>query len=211
MVKNKFLRFCGILIFCAFAITGCAQRQIKNLDSKGKTIVCFGDSITFGYGVSPGEDYPSQLRKLVGPQVINSGVDGDTSVMALGRLEPDVFAKDPFLVIVEFTGNDFIKKIPMQETEKNISEVVDRIQARGIMVAIADVSAGFFLRDYRVMLDNLARKKGAIFIPGLLNGIITTPSLKSDFIHPNAAGYKLVAQRVHDKVLPYIKIKQEMR
>ena len=189
-------------------LIGCAQREIKNLDSKGKTIICFGDSITFGYGVVPGEDYPTQLGKLMDIPIVNSGVDADTSAMALKRLDADVFVKDPFLVIVEFTGNDFIKKLPMEETKKNIAEIVDRTQARGIMVAIADVSAGFFLMDYRMMLDKIAYQKGAIFIPGLLSGIITTPSLKSDFIHPNAAGYKLVAERVYLGIIPYLKLRQ---
>jgi len=205
MKKNKFLRFCGILIFCAFAITGCAQRQIKNLDSKGKTIICFGDSITFGYGVVPGEDYPTQLSKLMNTPIINAGVDGDTSTTALARLDSEVLAKDPFLVIVELTGNDFLKKVPMEETKKNIGEIVDRIQAKGVMVAIADVSAVMFLAEYRAVLARIAREKGAIFIPQLLNGIITTPSLKSDFIHPNAAGYKLIAQRVLRVISPYLK------
>jgi acyl-CoA thioesterase-1 len=115
-------------------------------------------------------------------------LDGDTSTTALARIEADVLAKDPFLAIVEFTGNDFIKKVPIEETEKNIAVIVDRIQSRGIIVAIADVSAGMFLAEYRSLLAKIAREKRAIFIPELLSGIITTPSLKSDFIHPNAAG-----------------------
>jgi len=190
-------------------MTGCAQRQIKNLDSQGKTIVCFGDSLTFGYGVSPGEDYPSQLSKMLNAPIINAGVDGDTSATALTRLEADVLEKDPFLVIVELTGNDFLKKVPMEETRKNIEDIVDRIQAKGIIVAVADVSAGMFLAEYRSLLAKISRGKRAIFIPGLLNGIITTPNLKSDFIHPNAAGYKLVAQRVYRVVLPYLKLRKD--
>jgi acyl-CoA thioesterase-1 len=198
-----------LLIFsCLLLVTifiGCAKQEIKNLGSKGKTIVCFGDSITFGYGVVPGEDYPAQLSRLLNTPIINAGLDGDTSTTALARIEADVLAKDPFLAIVEFTGNDFIKRVPIEETEKNIAVIVDRIQSRGIIVAIADVSAGMFLAEYRSLLAKIAREKRAIFIPELLSGIITTPSLKSDFIHPNAAGYKLIAQRVLRVISPYLK------
>jgi acyl-CoA thioesterase-1 len=206
MLKNKIkiILVLGFLSSWVLGLLGCANREIKNLDSKGKTIICFGDSLTFGYGVSPGEDYPSQLSKLLNAPIINAGVDGDTSATALTRLEADVLEKDPFLVIVELTGNDFLKKVPMEETRKNIEDIVDRIQAKGIMVAVADVSAGMFLAEYKSLLAKIARGKGAIFIPGLLNGIITTPNLKSDFIHPNAAGYKLIAQRVYRVVLPYL-------
>ncbi|MBI5145140.1 MAG: hypothetical protein HZA27_03030, partial [Candidatus Omnitrophica bacterium] len=75
-MKNKFFCFSGVFVFCTFAVIGCAKREIKNIDAKGKTIVCFGDSITFGYGVQPGEDYPAALAKIINFPVVNAGIDG---------------------------------------------------------------------------------------------------------------------------------------
>ncbi len=80
-------------------LTGCAKREIKNIDSKGKNIVCFGDSVTFGYGAEPGGDYPSALTKMISIPVINAGIDGDTSTEALKRIKFDVLGRDPLLVI----------------------------------------------------------------------------------------------------------------
>jgi len=55
-----------ILVFILLLPGIYSRREIKNISSKGKNIICFGDSITFGYGVNPGEDYPAALAKLVG-------------------------------------------------------------------------------------------------------------------------------------------------
>lgn len=188
-----------------FMLNACAKREIKNINSKGKNIICFGDSITFGYGANPGEDFPTELAKLVNVPVINAGIDGDTSVEALKRFRADVLDREPLLVIIEFCGNDFLRKIPPEVTLNNIREMVEQAQAKGAMVAIADISAGMFLRDYRIAFSRLAQEKQVIFIPGILGGIITNPSMKSDFLHPNASGYKMIAQRIYRAISPYLK------
>lgn len=203
MLRNKFL-IIALLGYSVIALCGCAKKEIKNTDSKGKNIVCFGDSITFGYGAEPGGDYPSSLARLVCVPVINAGIDGDTSTEALRRIKSDVLDRDPLLVIVEFGGNDFLRKIPQEVTLNNIREIIDIIQAQGAMVAIVDISTGMLLKQYRPAFYNLAKEKGAIFIPGILNGILTNPHLKSDFIHPNADGYNVISQRVYRIINPYL-------
>lgn len=187
-----------------FILAGCARKEIKNIHSAGRNIICFGDSITFGYGVNPGEDYPSGLSKLVNRPVINAGLDGDTSAEGLKRLQRDVLDKEPYLVLIEFSGNDFIRNVPLSETIANLKEMIRIIQSGGAIAAVVDVSAGLFLRDYRLKLSKLAQETGSIFIPATLNGIITNPSMKSDFMHPNAQGYKIVAQRVHRVIAAYL-------
>lgn len=199
------LRFCSIFIFCVFAVGGCAKREIKNIDSQGKNIICFGDSLTFGYGASEGQDYPSALAKMLDIPVLNAGIDGDTTIEALKRIRSDVLEREPLLVIIEFGGNDFLRKIPQEVTINNIKEMIERIQAYGAMVALADISTGIFLGDYRKIFSKLAREKGAIFIPSILSGIIANPSMKSDFLHPNAKGYRMIAERIQTAITPYLK------
>jgi len=195
-----------LAVICLIILGGCAKPEIRNLDAKGSAIVCFGDSLTFGYGASPGEDYPAVLSDLVDLPVVNSGVDGDTTFEALERLENDVLKRDPRLVIVEFCGNDFLKKVPRRNTVENLGIIIDRIQAHGAMVALVDISAGgVFLDEYRWDFKKLATEKKAIFIPAILNKIITSPAMKSDFFHPNARGYQLVAKRIHRAISEYIK------
>lgn len=199
------------LCFCVLVSASCVKREIKNIDSKGTNIICFGDSLTFGYGANPGEDYPSILAKSINIPVVNAGIDGDITPEALKRIKSDVLDKEPFLVIIEFCGNDFLRKIPQETTLNNIKQMIGQIQAKGAMVAIVDISAGLFLREYRWAFKNIAREKQAIFIPGILNGIITNPSMKSDFLHPNADGYKMIAQRIYRAIMPYLKQNSTLR
>jgi len=186
-------------------LSGCAKQEIKNADPAGTAIICFGDSLTLGYGAGPGEDYPAILAKLAGLPVINAGVDADTTFLALNRLKSDVLNKGARLVIVEFCGNDFIKKVPFEATISNLRQIIRYAQRQGALVALVDISAGFFLLEYRVAYRKLAREEGAIFIPAILNGILTNPSMKSDFLHPNANGYKIVAERIYQAIRPYLK------
>ncbi|MDD3345225.1 MAG: GDSL-type esterase/lipase family protein [Candidatus Omnitrophica bacterium] len=194
-----------VLVAAAFILAGCTRQEIRNAGKKDGNIICFGDSITFGYGVNRGDDYPSVLEKMLKAPVINAGVDGDTSFAALERLEQDVLSKNPRLVIVEFCGNDFLKNIPEETTIENLDRIIDLIQERGAMVALMDISAGMFFKQYRKAFKRLAEKKQAVFIPVVLNKIITNPSMKSDFFHPNARGYKVIAGRVFNAISRHIK------
>jgi len=199
--KDILLLACG---FWLVTFLGCAKREIRNIDSRGTKIICFGDSITFGYGAQTQESYPVVLSKMIQIPVINAGIDGDTTAEALRRFDSDVLERDPLLVIIEFGGNDFLRKIPKEVTVKNVKEMVERAQAKGAMVAIVDISAGMFLGEYRTAFYNLAKEKEAIFIPRILSNIITNPSLKSDFLHPNAEGYKIVTQRIYRGIMAYL-------
>lgn len=194
----------GIAFWLVFLSGGCARQEIANLDSQGEEIICFGDSITAGYGVNRGEDYPAQLQKLTSTKVLNAGNSGETSSDALKRLQSDVLDKKPFLVVVEFGGNDFLKKVPLEQTIKNMEIMVKRITSSGSIVAIADLSNNIIMSSYHREFKRLSKKYKTIFIPRLLRGILTTPSLKSDFIHPNAEGYKMISRRIFTAISAYL-------
>ncbi|MCX7927170.1 MAG: arylesterase [Candidatus Omnitrophica bacterium] len=185
--------------------SGCLiNPQVVNLDSQGTTIVCFGDSITYGYGVTSNESYPAQLEKWVSLPVINAGLSGETTSDAIKRLETDILTRHPVLVIIEFGGNDLIARIPVEKTTANMEEMIKRIQQAGAMVAIADYSSPFILDKYHEVFRSLSKKYKTIFIPRLMSGIIDNPSLRSDYIHPNAKGYQLIAHRVARAIIPYL-------
>ena len=202
--KTKIILVIALLGYWVIALTGCVRNDIKNINSRGKNIICFGDSITSGYGVDHGENYPSFLSKMLGMPVVNAGIDGDTSVGGLQRIEMDVLEREPLLVVIEFGGNDFLYKIPQELTIKNISEMIDRIQAKGAMVALVDVSADIFLNEYGPLFEKIAQEKGTIFIPKVFKGIIIDANLKIDFIHPNGFGYKIITHRIYRAILPYV-------
>lgn len=192
------------LVVCMCFVSGCVDRNVKNIGAEGKVIICFGDSITFGSGSQKGEDFPSVLAKMAIRQVINAGIEGDVTATALKRLDSDVLDREPFLVIIEFGGNDFLNKIPLEETVKNIETMIKILHKKGIMVAVFDIGTNMVMSEYGAEYKRLSKQYGAIFIPQVLEGIMNEPSLKSDVMHPNAKGYKIVAHRVFRAILPYL-------
>jgi acyl-CoA thioesterase-1 len=174
--------------------------RVTNLDSRGSTVIAFGDSLTSGYGAGAGEDYPSRLSALIGTTVENAGVSGDTTETALARLDDDVLARQPRIVIVGLGGNDFLRRTPTRETATNLRTIVRKIQGSGAMVVILGFDFPSFGPQYADMYEDVAHDEGCLLIPDMLDGILNTPSLKSDEIHPNAAGYQLMAERVSGPV-----------
>lgn len=190
---------CCLLVFL---LKGRVRKDVENIGSRGTNIICFGDSFTFGYGVAPEYSYPAALAKMVGIPVINAGIDGDTSSEGLKRIKNDVLDRKPLLVIIEFGGNDFLRQIPFEVTIKNIEEMIKIVQSQGAIVAVADIGTSVVMGNYGREYKRLSREYNVVFIPALLRGIITNPSLKSDFIHPNEEGYKIISHRVYREIIP---------
>jgi len=193
----------GCILFI-FLSRGYFYQDYANINSDGKNIICFGDSITFGFGASPGQSYPDFLAQKIDFPVINAGVDGDDTTQALFRIYSDVLSREPLLVIIEFGGNDFLRGIPVEKTAANIEEMIRQIKEAGAMIALMELSRREIMREYSEMMRALARKHGCILIPEVLDRIIADPSLKSDFVHPNAQGYKVIAERVYRRIRPVL-------
>jgi acyl-CoA thioesterase I len=190
----------GVAVF----LCGC-EASVANRDSQGTTIVCFGDSLTVGYGAEKGKDYPSVLRSQVDLPVINAGVGGNTTGQALRRLDSDVLSHDPKIVIITLGCNDFLRGIPEEETLKNMETIVDRIQLRGALVVLTVVQTGLFGDAYTEDYKKLGRKKRFVVIPNILKDIIFDPRYKYDQIHPNSEGYRIMAERIYQKIKPFLK------
>lgn len=191
-----------ILAFAAL-LSGCAA-EVANRDSRGTEIVCFGDSLTYGTGALPGEDYPARLAAALGRPVVNAGVPGDTTADALARLERDVLSRDVRLVVVAFGGNDFIRRVPADQTFRNLDEIVRRVQEKGAVVVLAGVRSGLLGNPLGEKFEDLAEARRTALLPDLLAHVWGHPVLMSDGIHPNAAGYAVLAEDVRRVVEPLL-------
>jgi acyl-CoA thioesterase I len=203
------IRFATLILGLGYLVlimlpTGCTRSNIANLGSRGKNIICFGDSITKGKGVELSQSYPAALARMTSYSVINAGINGDISSEAVKRIQTDVLDWEPLLVIIEFGGNDYLSKIPLEETVKNVEEMIRLAQGKGAMVALVDISNILFMGEYRQEFKLLSKKYRTIFIPGILEDIVTNEELKSDDIHPNARGYKIIAYRVYRGIIAYL-------
>jgi lysophospholipase L1-like esterase len=143
------------------------------------------------------------LANRLGLPIVNAGHPGNTTADALMRLQ-DVLNENPRLVIVLLGGNDFLRQVPLSETKKNLEEIVRRIQDHGAMVVIVGMKLGLFTDEYGPLFRDIAERLGALYVPQLLTGILTDSKLKSDGIHPNAAGYQLMAERMVKQIKPLL-------
>lgn len=174
---------------------------MANHHLNGTTVVCFGDSLTAGYGASAGQDYPSYLSALIHLPVINTGISGNTTRDALRRLDRDVLAYHPKLVIITLGANDFFQEIPKKETLVNMERIIERIKGQGGMVIWAAVQTGIFADGYIDDLTALADREHIILIPNVLKGIIDHPQYMSDEVHPNSEGYRIMAEHIYQKII----------
>lgn len=162
----------------------------------GTQVIAFGDSLVEGVGATPGRDFPSLLSTRIGVPVVNAGRRGDTTAAALARLETAVLSRDPRVVVVLLGGNDFLRRIPTEQTFANLDAIVGRIRARGAAVVVVGLSLGILTDRYGDRYEALARRQSAGLVPDVLDGIIGRPELMADQIHPNDRGYALMADRI---------------
>ena len=201
--KNRVRSRLVAIGFAAALFSGCGGEdfdKIRNIQSSGQAIICLGDSLTEGVGAGSGEDYPAVLSRHLAMPVLNAGQRGDTTAQALERISDAVLSKNPRLVIVFLGGNDFLRQLPRHETRKNLEEIVRRVQAQGAMAVIVGMRLGLFTDEYAPVYEETARHLGALYIPGVMKGILSNAKLRSDPIHPNGAGYRLLAERIGEKI-----------
>ena len=177
--------------------------KIKNAVPSGENIICFGDSLTYGTGAKKGMDYPSQLSGMIGMPVINEGIPGDTTSDALRRTH-NILKKDPRIVFITLGGNDLKNGISKDLAFNNLEMIIEKIQEKGALVIIGGIDVPFFGKGFGDAYRVLARKTGSILIPNIFKGIFAHPELMSDRIHPNSAGYTIMAQHFYKAVKPYL-------
>lgn len=165
--------------------------------------VAFGDSLTSGVGANVGSDYPSLLSAKIGVPIINKGVPGITTQDALSRVD-EIAALEPRVVLLCLGGNDGLRRMSASAMTQNLSQMIDYFQSRGSFVVLIGVRSASFRDSNKSLYKTLAAEKGALHIPNILDGVLHKPSLMSDYIHPNDAGYQAIADRVHDELRPYL-------
>jgi len=195
-----FLLIVGILWY--FLPSG--QQKIQNINNSNFNIVVLGDSLSYGKGASHEEAYPALLEKSLNRPVINLGVNGDTAVRGRMRVNEAV-EYQPYMVLIEFGGNDFMQQVPFEQTLSAMEQMVDTIQSAGAVAVIVDTGGSYVMGKYSKSYKKLARQKGAVFVPGILDGVMGKRGLMSDQVHPNAAGYKIIAEKVEKAIKPYLK------
>lgn len=175
----------------------------KSTETGPQTIVAFGDSLVAGNGSSDGNDFVSVLSRKIKAPIINKGIPGETTADGLKRIQT-IVDLNPDIVIVLFGGNDALQQKPVDQTFKNLGDIISTFQSHGTKVVLLGIQGGILGDKYKTPFSDLAKKYKVTFVPNVLGGIIGRDDLMSDTVHPNDKGYQLVANKVYTAISPLI-------
>jgi acyl-CoA hydrolase len=198
MKRRDFLLF-GI---SGIALAACGKRRKLSALAPGSQVLAFGDSVTHGTGAGSGEDWPTRLAALTGWQIVNAGVPGDTAEAGKSRIRPLLDEYKPALVLIEIGGNDFLRRRPASAVKQDLKALVAAVRsanAQPLLVGVPELSllAAFGKPGDSPIYAEIGKEEGVPVIPDVFSDILSRPELCADRIHPNAAGYRRMAEGIH--------------
>lgn len=201
-----------LIVWLLFTVTSCGKEHKYVPLPTTANVVILGDSLTYGTGADNGEGYASILERNTGWNVINAGVPGNTSSDGLARLTELLNAhesgeqKIDFLII-ELGGNDFLKRVPENETVNNLKTILMQAKANSIQTVLlaipqfSPVGAAFGNLSDHPLYEKLAKETGTPLIEDIFSDVLAKNSLKADYIHPNAEGYRIVESNLREALI----------
>ncbi|MEP7367458.1 MAG: arylesterase [Acidobacteriota bacterium] len=178
-------------------------------------ILCFGDSLTAGYGVEPGKNYPDLMQAALDARgyhyrVVNAGISGDTTSGGVARLAEAVASK-PEVVLLELGGNDGLRGLPINVTRANLDEMIRGFQSTGAKVVLAGMTlprnyGPEYIGQFEKVYRDLAKEHKLTLIPFPLEPLVSKPGMmQNDGIHPTASGYREVVPSFVQLLEPQLK------
>lgn len=188
------------LAFALLLITvlvGCGQKVPRvPAVAPNDVIVAFGDSLTYGTGAAESESYPAVLARLINRKVVRAGVPGETTGGGLARVESVIEEHQPALMIVGLGGNDMLRKVSDAEIKANLRRIIQIIRGRGVSVVLFGVPRPALITSAPEFYGELAQEFGIPYEGKIVTEVLYRRELKSDPIHPNAGGYRRIAEAI---------------
>jgi lysophospholipase L1-like esterase len=197
-------RVCLAAFVVLTLVVACSGTKKEAALPAGSKVLALGDSLTAPHGVKAGEDWPTLLGQRTGWVVINAGISGNTSAQALDRLPALLDEHQPQLVLVTLGGNDMLRKLPQTQTIANLGRMLDLAKASGaktVLLATPKPSiagAVFNSLSPADFYPEVAKDKKVPLIEDALPEVLSDTALKSDQLHPNAAGHALLASKIFE-------------
>ena len=178
-------------------------------------VVCFGDSLTAGYGADPGQSYPDYLQADLDARgykyrVVNEGISGNTTKDGVERVE-DITAMKAAVVVVEFGGNDGLRGLRIEDTRRNLDQIVSTLKASGTKVVLAGITlppdyGPDYVKQFNDTYVLLAKQYKVPMLPFLLKDVFGVPGMmQADQTHATAKGNAIVAKNVLPLVTSLLK------
>lgn len=187
------------MLIAVFFFAGCGDK-VPRISPVGPNdvIVAFGDSLTYGTGAAEIESYPAVLGQLIDRKVVRAGVPGETTAGGLERLESVLDEHRPALVILCLGGNDMLGKRGDEEIKDNLRKIIQAIRGRGISVVLFGVPRPALVTSAPPFYAELAAEFDIPYEGKIVTDVLYQRELKSDPIHPNAKGYRRMAEAFAD-------------
>lgn len=192
---RRYARALGLLFLALVLAAGCGEEapRLPRL-AANDVIVAFGDSLTYGTGAAEHESYPAVLAQLIGRPVVRAGVPGEVTAQGLRRLPSILDEHRPRLVIVCLGGNDMLRKIGPAQIKRNLEGMLRELQQRGISAVLVGVPKPALWTSSADFYTELAREFGVPYEGEIVTSVLYSSDMKSDPIHPNAKGYRKMAE-----------------
>jgi acyl-CoA thioesterase-1 len=178
-------------------------------------LVCFGDSITAGYGLQTGQSFPDALQRDLDSRgyrytVSNQGTSGATTKDAVASLR-SILRLHPDVVLVEFGGNDGLRGLPPAETRRNLDQVLTGLEAAHIKILLAGITlppnyGADYIQQFEQIFRDLATRHHTAFVPMIYKDLVNASGvIQSDGIHPTAKGSEIIAKTLLPALTPLLR------
>jgi acyl-CoA thioesterase-1 len=178
-------------------------------------LVCYGDSITAGYGLLTGQSFPDALQRDLDSRgyrykVSNQGTSGATTKDAVANLR-SILLLHPEVVIVEFGGNDGLRGLPLAETRRNLDQMLTAIENAHIKILLAGITlppnyGHDYIQQFEQLFRDLAAKHHTVFVPMIYKNLVhVSGAIQPDGIHPTAKGSEIIANTLLPALKPLLK------
>lgn len=190
---------CRFSLLWVLLLAGCGGPTLAPLPPDG-VILAFGDSLTQGVGAGKGEDYPSVLAALSGVQVTNAGRSGEQTPEGRQRLPGVLADAQPDLLLLLLGGNDVLRNRSPASIKSNLAAMIEMARGQGTQVVLIAVPEKALFSRSAPLYRELAGEQGVMLVEELVGELLRTPAYKSDPIHLNAEGYRVLAMELDKRL-----------
>lgn len=200
MRKNNRLYPYRILCFLVvFLLSGCSHKLTPL--PPNAVILAFGDSLTAGYGVSPQDSYPAILATISGHPVINAGISGETTTQGLARFAKVIDETKPALIILMEGGNDILQNVNPAQTKASLNQMIAIAKQKNIQLLLIAVPEKSIFSSAAGFYKELAQENKLPLDNEIIAKLEKDPRYKSDYVHFNQQGYKLLAEKIYQDLI----------
>jgi len=176
-----------------------AQTQPQAKTTAASTVLVVGDSLSAEYGLRRGTGWVPLLEKKLAAEkiparVVNASISGDTTSGGRSRLPALLERHKPDTVVIELGGNDALRGLPLEMTEKNLAAMAQAAKKAGARVLLVGMQVppnygGAYGTAFSKLFTTVSKAEKVALVPFFLQGVAdgdgAAANFQADRIHPN--------------------------